>query len=125
MAADGTGPSSPADRVGGVTIEGWGRRRSQRAPLGRAAESPEACPQFLDEYLRLFPGCEVAATLDLIPMNEVGEGPLGPYPRRAEDFAGEDCAAHRQVDFGEGAEILAPALPVHPRRRAAGVGEPV
>ena len=54
---------------------------------------------------------------------EVREPPLCPTPRNADDLLREDRAARRHADHRKGA--IAEALPVEPRRRGPGRGQPV
>src|SRR3712207_9275926 len=53
---------------------------------GQLAKRPERGSDLLGEQLRLLPGGEVASLLDLVPVDEVAEGPLPPAPRRAVDL---------------------------------------
>ena len=71
----------------------------------------------------LFPGGEVAALGQLVPVDDVAHPPFGPAPRGPEDLLREDADPDRQVELGRGE--AAEALPVEPRRRGAGAGQPV
>src|SRR5262245_20785044 len=53
---------------------------------------------FLGEQRRLLPGREMAAAVQLVPVNELGIETLGPTARRGHDLAGEDAASHREFD---------------------------
>src|SRR5256885_11444128 len=85
----------------------------------------------LAEDLRLLPGCEVTALVDLVEVNEVRIDLLGPAARRLEDLAGEDGERHRQRQFRRrlpGRKRSKDALcllPVESRRRCRGARQPV
>jgi hypothetical protein len=50
-------------------------------PLLRLAQGPERHPELFREQFRLLPGGEVAALVDLVEVDEVGVGTLGPAAR--------------------------------------------
>src|SRR5918911_2609566 len=56
------------------------RSATRLGELGRAQRS-EARANFLREEVRLFPRREVTALVDLVVMDQLGIGPLGPTPR--------------------------------------------
>src|SRR5215216_5466560 len=62
----------------------------------RSAQGPEGGPNLGGEQLRLLPGREVVALVDLVVVDEVGVGLLGPAPRGLVELVGED--AHRRRD---------------------------
>src|SRR5688572_27438647 len=53
-------------------------------------------PDLLREQLRLLPGGEVAALVDLVPVDEVAEGLLAPTPWRAVDLGREHSDRDRE-----------------------------
>src|SRR5499427_7336419 len=61
----------------------------------RSAQCAERRADLFGEELRLFPGGEVAALVDLVVVDEVGVGPLGPAARRLVLLAREDARGHR------------------------------
>src|SRR5262245_20860249 len=65
-----------------------------------SAQCLEGGPELLAEELRLLPGGEVPAPVDLVEVGEVGVDLLGPAPRRPEDLAGEHREADRERDRG-------------------------
>src|SRR5919198_3486021 len=60
------------------------------------AQGSERCPQLLREQLRLFPGGEVAAPVDLVEVGEAGVDLLGPAARRLDELVGEHRVSHRE-----------------------------
>src|SRR5215467_12821727 len=90
----------------------------------RSAQCAERRADLFGEELRLFPGGEVAALVDLVVVDEVGVGPLGPAPRRLVLLAREDARGHRDGD-ALGVEEATPVFPVEAGRRDPGVREPV
>src|SRR3954451_179387 len=93
------------------------------------AQRSERSPQFVGEQLRLFPGGEMAAPVDRVEVEERRVDLLDPAARRLEDLAGEGGEGDRHVDSRRslgGATCCGLAvLPVRPRRRGAGAGQPV
>src|SRR5499427_10723592 len=89
----------------------------------RSAQCAERRADFFGEQLRLFPGGEVAALVDLVVVDEVGVGPFGPAPRRLILLAGKDAHGHRDGD-ALGVEEAALVLPIETRRRDPRVREP-
>src|SRR5918997_2148848 len=102
-------------------------RSDQPCPPRDNATTPYELPQWPErgadlrcEELRLLPGGEVTALVDLVPVDEVAEGPLSPAPRRAVDLGREHRDRHREGRDVERVERAAPGLrafPVRPRRR--------
>ena len=88
------------------------------------AQCPERRADFFGEELRLFPGGEVAALVDLVVVDEVGVGPFGPAPRRLILLAGEDADRHRDGHALD-VEEATPEFPVETGRRDPRVREPV
>src|SRR5215472_1204459 len=80
------------------------------------AQCPERRADLFGEQLRLFPGGEVAALVDLVVVDEVGVGPFGPAPRCLILLAGKDAHGHRDGD-ALGVEEAALVLPIETRRR--------
>src|SRR5436305_12933689 len=88
-----------------VRTGSWLTQRAERGPhLGR-------------EELRLLPGGEVAAPVDLVEVREVGVRHLDPAPRGSPDLVGERREADR---YGRGRRGSGPVLvrpPTSPGRR--------
>jgi hypothetical protein len=94
------------------------------------SECPAYGPDFLDEQVGLLPGPEVAATRGLIPVDDVGEAPLGQSSRGTGHLLWEHRAAGGHVDpvtdgVGEPRGDFVNALPVKPCRGGTGAREPV
>src|SRR5262245_32818891 len=64
----------------------------------RLAQRPERGTQLGTEELRLFPGGEVSAFVDLVVVDEFGIGAFRPAPRRFVLFAREDGYGDRNLD---------------------------
>src|SRR5881392_1658130 len=94
--------------------------------MSNSAQWPEAVPHLLDKQGRLFERREVAATLQLVPVEEIGKHALSPAARCAIDLAREDAAADRQLDDA-GVVLWAQRalLEIQPRRGSGRVGQPV
>src|SRR5689334_14428906 len=125
-------PPRPAKTSGGEALTGsrWALDppRPECPPTGLSAQLPEGSAQFLGEQLRLLPGGEVAAAVDLVPVDEVAEGSLAPAARCAVDLGGEDGHGDRHPRDRYGVERAAARLrplPVRTGGRRTGVGEPV
>src|SRR4051812_46500235 len=90
----------------------------------RLAQRSEAGPNFVREHFRLFPGCKVPALVELVVVNELGVGALGPTPRSLVELFRK-----RADGYGNGnvlrREERKLALPVEPRRRHGCVRQPV
>ena len=92
-----------------VAAQLGGAERLGVEPLGRPAERghvqtfedrhlakrPEPRADLVGEELRLLPGGEVAALVDLVEVDEVGVGLLRPAPRRLILLAGKDAHGNR------------------------------
>src|SRR5215207_3968427 len=89
----------------------------------RSAQGPEGGAELLGEELRLLPGREVVALVDLVEVDEVGIGLLGPGPRGLVELVGED--AHRRRD-GDPLDVeeAEGVLPVETTRGHPGVRHP-
>src|SRR6516162_2144621 len=87
----------------------------------RSAQRPERCPDFGREQVRLLPGGEVVALVDLVEVDELGIGLLSPAPRHLVELARED--AHRGRD-GDALDVEEPelVLPVEAGRGKTPVG---
>src|SRR5271165_3664537 len=83
------------------------------APLSNLAETGA---DLADEQLRLLPGGEVAAAIQLAPVDDVAHHPVGPAARAPEDLLGIDAHAHRHVELDR--PHAAETLPVEPGRRS-------
>src|SRR5215216_1288800 len=88
------------------------------------AKRPERRSQLVREDLRLLPGSEVTAPVDLVEVDEIGIGALGPAPRRPVLLAREDGYGDRDV-HALGVEEAALVLPVEPGRGDPCVRQPV
>jgi hypothetical protein len=60
---------------------------------GQLAERPKSRANLAGKQAGLLPGGEVAAPVDLVEVDEVGIGALGPAPGRLVLLAGEDLTA--------------------------------
>src|SRR5215472_7558143 len=89
-----------------------------------SAQCAEARADLFGEELRLFPGGEVAALVDLVVVDEVGVGPFGPAARRLILLVGEDARGHRD-GHALGVEEATLIFPVQTRRGDPGVRQPV
>src|SRR5438309_9993949 len=89
------------------------------------AQRPEGGAELFGEELGLFPGCEVAASVDLVVMDEVVRvGALGPAPRCLVQLVREHADGERDRDL-LGVEEVRFVLPVETGRGYPGVGQPV
>ena len=75
------------------------------------------------EQLRLLPGREVVALVDLVEVDEVGVGLLGPTPRRLVELSREDAHGSRNLDALD-VEEAERVLPVETTRGHARVRQP-
>src|SRR5882672_7886173 len=95
----------------------------------RSLTSPrlEGLPQLLGEELWLLERGEVTASVDLIPVEQVGPHRFSPRLRRGEYLVRKDRRRHWQFDpsSGEASKSGAGVLPVDAGRRCGRVGEPV
>src|SRR5262245_37577425 len=124
--------SSPVVFLRTVAVNlGWigGRRFGVAGLLGVAGlhwstERSERRAELVGEQLRLFPGREVAALVQLVVVDEVGIRALGPTPRSLILLARKDADGHRDLDAFD-VEESALVLPVEARRRDTGIRQPV
>ena len=100
------------------------RRDVQRRDHDALAQGPEPGAELFREELRLLPGGEVPALVDLVEVDEVGVGLLGPAPRGVVLLAGEHAHGHRNGN-ALGVEEAALVLPVETGRGDPGVRQPV
>ena len=84
----------------------------------------EGGAQFRAEKPRLFPGCEVAALVDPVEVDEFMIRPLGPAPRRLKALAREDGYGSRDRDVGSEVKVDL-VFPNEARRRNACIRQPV
>src|SRR5215471_3414644 len=93
------------------------------APV-RVSQRPEPGPDLGREDVRLLPGGEVVAAVELVEVDEVRISPLRPCPGRLVDLVREDADGGRDGDalVVEEAELV---LPVEAGRRDARVRQPV
>src|SRR5262245_23152261 len=92
------------------------------------AQRSEGGAELFREQFWLLPSREMSAFLDLVPVDELLEGLLSPAARSAVDLPGKDCHRNRHLRDLHRVERPAPSLrgvPVGPRRRSAGVREPI
>src|SRR5262245_21993598 len=62
----------------------------------RLAQRSKRRADLLREELRLFPRGEVTALVELVVIDELGIGALGPAPRRLIEFVGKDAHGNRE-----------------------------
>src|SRR5262249_22958051 len=107
----------------------WRQGLFSGAGDSRSAKRSERRPKLVCKDLRLLPGGEVTALVDLVVVDDVRVGGLDPTPRGLEDLAGEGRETDRDVDrrrrLAGGASGGLCALPIRPRRRGAGTCQPV
>src|SRR5690242_631513 len=96
----------PAD---GLLFRGGGATVVFR-PGASSAQCAERRADLFSEELRLFPGGEVAALVDLVVVDEVGVGPFGPASRRLILLVREDARGHRD-GHALGVEEATPVFP--------------
>src|SRR5918998_777694 len=83
--------------VAGGSVEG--DANDVRVTLSpRLTQRSEPRAELLGEQLGLFPGCEVTTLVDLVEVDQVGVGLLGPAPRGLICLAGKDAHGHRDGD---------------------------
>src|SRR5580700_5247903 len=88
------------------------------------AQCPEGRAKLLGQESWLFPGREVPTRVELVVVNEVVVGPLGPAPRGLIELAREDAHASGDGDV-LGVEEAEFVVPVETTRRNPSVGQPV
>jgi hypothetical protein len=96
----------------------------------RIAEGPKARANLLDKQLRLFPGREVSALVELVVVDQLGIRLLHPAPRRLLELIREGARRHRDLHAlrREEAELVFPVEPRSPSRlswlgmRGRGIG---
>src|SRR4051794_23326341 len=91
---------------------------------------PERFAQLRRKQLRIFPHREVTASIDLVEVAQCRERAPSPSLLRAQDFIREHRDRHRYLDLrgllvARAGEVRSAILPVDPRRRGGGVGQPV
>ena len=94
------------------------------------AQRSERRAQLRREQLRVLPHGEVAATVDLVEVGQLGEGATGPGLLGAKDLVREHRDGHRDRDLGafliaRTDQASSAVLPVDPCRRGGGVRQPV
>ena len=94
-----------------------------RLSFGRP-QGLEGRPQFLSKNRWLLPCREVATFVELVVINEIGIGPLGPAPRSLICLAGEDAHGHRNRDALSVPKATL-VFPIEPRRRDTRVRQPI
>src|SRR3954464_15142080 len=87
------------------------------------AKRAEPVAQLGGVQLRLLPGGEVPAALDLVVVDEVGVCLLAPAARRVDDVVGEDAHGHGNGDVPDGGPAGL-VLPVDARRGDPRVRQP-
>src|SRR4029077_18802184 len=105
-------------------------RESPAQRLSRSAHQPEERAELVHEQRGLLERGEVPAAFRLAPVPDVGKALLRPPPGRPLQLAREHRTAHRDGDrlgvrAGDPLVHLPDALPVQPRGRGAGAGQPV
>src|SRR3982074_3838481 len=86
----------------------------------RLTQRFERGSQLRAEQLRLFPGREVSALVDLVEVDQVAIGAPGPSLRASIDLRGKSRDGHRQRDLGglrrgRKRRASSAALPIQPR----------
>src|SRR3712207_2421995 len=109
--------------VEGGSVEG-GAHGVRVTPSLRLAQRSEPRAELLGEQLGLFPGREVAALVDLVEVDQIGVGLLGPTPRGLICLVGEDARGHRDGD-ALGVPEATLVFPIESRRRDPCVRKPV
>jgi hypothetical protein len=66
------------------------------------AQGLERCSELRTEELRLLPGRKVPAFVELVVVDEVGIGPLGPTPRGLIELVRKGAHGHRDRDTFRG-----------------------
>ncbi|HEX6555143.1 MAG TPA: hypothetical protein VF026_20430, partial [Ktedonobacteraceae bacterium] len=111
-------------------VRGGGHRSYPPSPLS-LAQGAERGPDLGREQLRLLPGGEVTALVDLVVVDGVGVPLLDPTARGPEDLARERGEADRERDLRRSlarrgrASLGLAVLPVRPGRRCPGARQPV
>src|SRR5687767_8033458 len=94
-----------------------------------SAQFAERRSQFRGEEIRLLPGGEVAALLDLVEVSKPGINRLNPAARCREDLARKCREGNRDFDWRRRLAGCArsgpPGFPVPPGGRGAGARQPV
>src|SRR5262245_29891563 len=93
---------------------------------GAATQRPERRAELLREELRLFPGREVAALVDLVEVDQVLVGAPGPGLRGSIDVLRKYRDGHREralggLPGGGTRRVASAVLPIEPPRRGRGV----
>src|SRR3954452_22357151 len=101
---------------------------SRRAPL--ISQRLECGPDLRCEKLRLFPGSEVAALVDLVEVSDVRVARLDPAARRPPDLSWKRREAERDLRRRQwlrtrGRRVRPVRLPIRSSCRGTGAGEPV
>src|SRR3954469_12717611 len=107
-----------------VGKEGNARKCASPQLSDRLTQRSEGGAHFRGEQCGLLPGGEVAALVEAVVVHQLRIGLLGPAARRGVDLVREDADGDRDPDV-LGLEEHQLVLPVQPRRRHRGVGEPV
>src|SRR5215218_8719890 len=108
-------------RIRGVVLGSHEDLLSQR---GQLAKRPECGSDLLGEQLRLLPRREVTTLVDLVEVDELGIGLLGPAARGLILLAGKDAHGHRNRD-ALGVEKATPVFPIQTRCRDPRVRQPI
>src|SRR4051812_21867065 len=90
----------------------------------RFAEGSESGPNFLREELRLFPRGKMTALVELVVVNELGIGALGPASRRLIELIGKGADGDRNRNV-LGCKERKLAFPIQARRRYRRVRQPI
>src|SRR2546430_4036000 len=99
------------------------RSRGPRGRRRRSSHRPERRANLGGEQIRLLPGGEVVPPIDLVEVDEVRVGLLGPAPRRLIELPRKDAHGGRD---GDALHVEEPqrVLPVETTRGHPGVREP-
>src|SRR6266542_1287515 len=97
--------------------------------MASLAQRAECGPHLGREELRLLPGGEVAALVDLVEVREAGVGNLDPAPRGSPDLVGErreaDRHGRRRRGLNGEASPCSSVLPIVPGGGGPGARQPV
>src|SRR3712207_4515997 len=117
-------PWNRASIYANEAMVGGGAYGVRVTPSLRLAQRSEPRAELLGEQLGLFPGRKVTTFFDLVEVDEVRVGPLGPTPRGLICLAGKDARGHRNGD-ALGVPEATLVFPIETRRRDPRVRQPI
>src|SRR5688572_16639998 len=110
-------------KISQETIPRHPQRRGPSAVLSRATDAAETVAQLSCEERRLLEGGEVAAFVELVPVDDVRVDRARPAARYSKNFLREDAEPHGKVDASLVHPELVGVFAIDPRRRGWRVGE--